>query len=155
MFFFDSNCQFCVNQWRQLNVLTKVLAPNMQMLAVSADGKPLPGEEMPGWVPDNGIIKTFGIKIYPTVALVWQPNHVALVAQGSADASSLSSNILNAAIDHDLLPKSYSRWIRPFEQGVLTPLDIKSLSEKDAKTPDALLKGVADQSLKQYQELDH
>jgi conjugal transfer pilus assembly protein TraF len=153
IFFFDSTCQFCVNQWRQIQVL-KVLAPGIQILAVSADGKPLPGVEMKGWVPNNGITRTFGIKIYPTVALVWSPNHVALVGQGAVDAATLSSNVLNAAVDHDLLPKSYARWIHPFEQGVLSPLDISGLAAHNSEKPDALLQGVSSQSLKQYQQLD-
>jgi hypothetical protein len=109
---------------------------------------------MPGWVPDNGITKTFGVKLYPTVALVWKPNHVALVGQGAVDAGTLSSNVLNAAVDHDLLPKSYARWIHPFEQGVLSPLDINALAAHHSDKPDALLQGVSSQSLKQYQQLD-
>ena len=151
MFFFDSTCQWCGNQWRQLKVF-KVNVPEAQMMAVSADDKPLPGAEMP-WAPNNGIIQTFGIKIYPTVALVWPPNHVALVAQGETDSGTLEANILNAAVDHGLLPKSYGRWIKPFEQGVLTPLDLKRIANSGT-SPDDILKSVSDQSVAQYKSMD-
>lgn len=152
MFFFDSTCQFCVNQWRQLQVF-KVTAPQAQILAVSADSKPMPGIRM-DWMPNNGVTRTFGVRLYPTIALVWPPNHVALVGQGAVSAAEIESNVLNAAVDRGLLPKSYSRWIKPFEQGVLSPFDIDTLARHDSASPDDLLKGVSGQSDQQYQQLD-
>jgi len=152
MFFFDSTCQFCLNQWRQLQVF-KVDAPNAEIMAISADDKPMPNVKMT-WQPNNGVTQTFGIKLYPTIALVWPPNHIALVAQGAVNASEIESNVLNAAVDHGLLPKSYSRWIKPFEQGVLTPLDLNRIAKHDSKTPQDILNAVGQATLKQYQQMD-
>jgi conjugal transfer pilus assembly protein TraF len=146
-FFFDSTCTFCTYQAQQMGGLHEEY-PDMAILPISTDGKPLPGTS-PGalWVPDSGQAKKLDVQLTPTVVLVWPPNHFALVAQGAMTQAMLEKNIIEVAADHGLLPKSWQAWVDPYQRGVLTPEQIDAANKNALKTPQDLLQYVTVESM--------
>jgi conjugal transfer pilus assembly protein TraF len=151
-FFFDSTCAFCVQEAQQLGTLEKSV-PGLAVLPISVDGKGLPGYDGPKnyWVKDTGQAARLGVKLFPTVALVWPPNNFALVSQGNEAWSVIESNILQVAAEHKLLPQDMVAWIKPYERGVLTPLQIQQANENNVNTNKSLLDYVTQSAFDQAQ----
>lgn len=151
-FFFDSTCAFCVQEAQQLGTLEKSV-PGLAVLPISVDGKGLPGYDGPKdyWVKDTGQANRLGVKLFPTVALVWPPNNFALVSQGNEAWSVIESNILQVAADHNLLPQDMVAWVKPYERGVLTPLQIKNANASNVDTNKSLLDYVTQGAFDQAQ----
>jgi conjugal transfer pilus assembly protein TraF len=151
-FFFESTCAFCVQQSQQLGMLMKNV-PGLAVLPISIDGKGLPGYDGPNnfWVPDRGQAARLGVKIYPSVVLVWPPNHFAFVAQGNEAWSVIESNILQVAADHGLLDSKMVAWVKPYERGVLTPLQIQQARPSDVNNNRDLLDFVTRSAFDQAQ----
>jgi conjugal transfer pilus assembly protein TraF len=143
-FIFDSTCAFCAQEDSQLGIIKQDF-PNVRFFNVSADSKPLPELAQAGIpvYPDNGIIKKWHIQIYPTVALVWPPNNVVLIAQGERDAAEIEGDILHASVKYGLLPAGYKQWIDPYERGTMTTEQIKSMQQDANPSPVQLLQGVS------------
>lgn len=144
-FFYDSGCAFCGQQAEQLAQF-QALYPSASILSIAADGKPLPNSPLKApTAPDRGQVQRLGVQIYPSIALVWPPNNFAFVAQGSMSTANLETNILQVAADHGLLEPDYVAWVKPYERGVLTPLQIRDASRSGALgSPGATLKFVTD-----------
>lgn len=151
-FFFDSTCAFCVQEAQQLGTLEKSV-PGLAVLPISVDGKGLPGYDGPKdyWVKDTGQANRLGVKLFPTVALVWPPNNFALVSQGNEAWSVIESNILQVAADHNLLPQDMVAWVKPYERGVLTPLQIQNANANNVDTNKSLLNYVTQGAFDQAQ----
>jgi conjugal transfer pilus assembly protein TraF len=151
-FFFDSSCAFCVQEAQQLGTLTKQV-PGLFVLPISVDGKGLPGYDGPHnfWVKDGGQAAKLGVKLYPTVVLVWPPNNFAFVSQGQEAWSVIQSNMLQVAADHDLLPKNMVAWIKPYERGVLTPLQIQQAGQTNVQNNQSLIDFVSKSAFDQAQ----
>ncbi len=149
-FFFDSTCVFCGREAVQLGGLRRDY-PDFYVLPISVDHKPLPHFNKPGdfWVSDYGQAKRLHISLYPTVVLVWPPNHFAYVAQGEENQAVIESNILQVAADHKLLPPAYASWVRPYERGVLTPLQIQDATKQDMSNNQSILNFVTKSAYEQ------
>ena len=139
-FFFDSTCVFCGQEALQLGQMRRDF-PGLYILPISVDHKPLPGFNKPGdfWVSDYGQAQRLKISLYPTVVLVWPHNHFAYVAQGEENEEVIESNILQVAAEHQLLPATYASWVRPYERGVLTPLQIQDATKQDMSSNQNIL----------------
>jgi len=151
-FFFDSSCAFCVQEAQQLGTLIKNV-PGLAVLPISVDGKGLPGYDGPHnfWVKDTGQAARLGVKLFPTVVLVWPPNNFAFVSQGNEAWSVIESNMLQVAADHNLLPQDIVAWVKPYERGVLTPLQIQQAGEQDVNTNESLIDYVTRSAFDQAQ----
>jgi conjugal transfer pilus assembly protein TraF len=138
-FFYDTTCAFCVQQAEQLAQF-KAIYPGASMLGIAADGKALTGTPLKiPLAPDRGQIKTLGVQMYPSIALVWPPNNFAFVAQGAVNVTKLETNILQVAAEHGLLEPEYVAWVKPYERGVLTPLQIRDAAKAGGFTsPDTV-----------------
>lgn len=66
LFFFSSKCSYC---HKFVPILKKYQNENnLEIIAVSQDGQPLPGYDSP--IYDPALNKTFNIQAYPTVVVV-------------------------------------------------------------------------------------
>lgn len=147
-FIFDSTCSFCAQEDQQLGLI-KQSYPNVRFFNVSADGKPLPELAKAGIpvYPNNGIVQKWHVQIYPTVALVWPPNHVVLVAQGERNAAEIEGDVLRAGVKYGLLPPQYKGWIEPYERGTMTVEQLQKMQQGAAPTPKQLLNDVSSNTL--------
>lgn len=139
-FFFESTCAFCELEAQQLGEFAHEV-PGMHLMAISVDGKPLPGSAHAHdvWVRDTGQAKHLHVTLFPTVVMVWPPNNFAMVAQGAEASSVIESNLLQVAADHGLLTKDMIAWVKPYERGVMTPLQINSTKPSDIQDSSKLL----------------
>lgn len=151
-FFFDSNCAFCIQEAQQLGTLKQNI-PGLDILPISVDGKPMPHYDGPHnfWVKDHGQAAKLGVKLYPSVVLVWPPNNFAFVAQGNESWSVIESNILQVAAEKKLLSPEMVAWIKPYERGVLTPLQIQQATPGAVDSNQKLLDFVTQSAFDQAQ----
>ncbi|MBK8284179.1 MAG: conjugal transfer protein TraF [Ahniella sp.] len=79
-FFFRSDCPYCHAQVPALLSLARV--HEFSILPISIDRKPMPGEGLPRFVPDNGQAAKLGVQVTPTLFLVHRDGRVLPLATG-------------------------------------------------------------------------
>ncbi|WP_282189155.1 conjugal transfer protein TraF [Azospirillum sp. SYSU D00513] len=95
-FFYRSDCQYCDRQAPVLEAMARNYG--FEVVAISLDGKPLPGGHFPDWRPDTGQASKLKVERTPTMFLVKAPDGFVALANGVLSMEDLRRRILLGAV---------------------------------------------------------
>lgn len=134
--FFDSTCNFCHLQARQILELQKTYGFHTRFISMNGKGMPM----LPEYYINHGQAKALGLTMTPTTVMVVPPNGYYIISQGAMAMDQLQERIMVAADSRGLLPKEMKDSLDAFDKGVLTAEDTKDIESDDPKVWVAKLK---------------
>lgn len=151
-FFYSSTCQYCIKEGPILNYLERLF--NVNVLAVSMDGQPLPGSDFKDVVVDQGGVMSMKLAVErtPTMFLVTNDGKtIHKLSEGLLTLDELVDTILYVAQGAGVITEAELQESRDVRQYLMT--DAETLSTPTAKPslieinksdlesgPDALIK---------------
>ena len=97
MFFFESTCSYCAIQVGVIHTLQRLYG--IHVVPISLDGKPLPGNPFPDFIPDRGVAERLNVKVTPTIVLAHPPDGMQVIARGLLSVTELKRRVLAAAAE--------------------------------------------------------
>lgn len=95
LFFFRSDCPYCHAQAPLLKLLEQRFG--FKIVAVSLDGRPLPGDLYLDFRTDQGQAQVLGVQSTPALFLIKPPEAVLPLSQGALSLDDLTTRLLTAA----------------------------------------------------------
>ena len=117
VFFFSSGCAICEQQVDVLEAAQRIYG--FSVLAVSLDGKPLPGGRPKAWVVDAGQAHRMGVRAAPAIVLMRPPGEFAGVSESVLSLTTL--------VERVLLRARVAGWVSDADYQATQPVQKRSL----------------------------
>jgi conjugal transfer pilus assembly protein TraF len=130
-FFFDSKSDTSIIQAPILQKLADEDGYNI--LPISIDGQPLPGNMFPDYRVDEGQAENLGVEVLPALFLVTENREIEPIAQGVLALNDLKRRIILVSKRRGIITDEEFNKTRPFEDGtnIAAILDSKSVQLAD------------------------
>lgn len=139
LFVFRSDCAFCEQQAPVLEMIQR--AHGFNVLAVSLDGRAMPGGHFPNFVRDAGQAAVLGVQRTPALFLLRPPGEVVPVSQGVLALPALRERILLQARSVGWISEEAWRATRPVASRSLAHLS-RVLDPATLSDPAALVAAI-------------
>jgi len=139
IFFFESKCPYCRLEVKVLKTMQRLYG--IDIVPVSLDNKPLPGNPFPDFRNANGVGEHLGITSTPTIVLAHPPDGMQVIAHGLLSLEELKSRMLSVAAQRGWInPAAYER-TKPSNQHVISLADLE-ITPEQAEDPDLLVEAI-------------
>lgn len=133
-FFYSSECAYCAKQAPVLKQIQQQYG--LEILPISLDGLPIPGNIFPDFVVDNGQAKQFQVIRTPTLILAKPPNSFIRISEGILSEKAIIDRSLMLATDQNWLPEKEYNDTKIVKQDFI---EATNVPENIAENPTALV----------------